>query len=83
MGSHFTAMSRFSTPICSAPSDYEAELPSGIRAFTPRSPSSPRLQAALHWDVAESTQLVAPMGVGLLLFDLVYMVALLLKLRML
>ena len=41
----------------------------------------PHLQAALHWDVAESTQLAAPMGVGLLLFDLVYMVALLLKLR--
>jgi hypothetical protein len=40
-------------------------------------------QAALHWDVADVSQLVAPMALGLFLFDVVYMFALLLKLRML
>ena len=39
-------------------------------------------QAILHWDIGESTQLVAPMAIGLLLFDMVYMVALLYKLKM-
>jgi len=48
-----------------------------------RSPIRPPIQGILHWDVGESTQLVAPMAIGLLLFDMVYMVALLFKLKML
>ncbi|GAX80491.1 hypothetical protein CEUSTIGMA_g7929.t1 [Chlamydomonas eustigma] len=40
-------------------------------------------QATLHWDAAEVSQLVAPMALGLFMFDVVYMFALLLKLRLL
>ncbi|KAG1654929.1 hypothetical protein FOA52_004715 [Chlamydomonas sp. UWO 241] len=36
-------------------------------------------QAVLHWDVAECVQLVAPLGAGLFLFDIVYLLALMVK----
>ena len=40
-------------------------------------------QGLLHWSAQDCTQLVVPMGFGLFLFDVVLMIALLLKLRML
>lgn len=40
-------------------------------------------QALLHWDVGECLQLVVPMGAAFFLFDIVYMLALMLKVGML